>query len=395
MGLLDDLFNAQRDPASPPAWDERARRPGAYGSTGWLTPSKAGLLNAAIALNAASQPRAENYSTTDTLSNIASALSQGALAGSAYQEEIERNRNRAAYLASQTQTQQMTSDKNRLWASIPDNDPIFAGLSPERIRTLKSMTYEAGSKALGEYRMSQQSRVLTDEEERALGLPGDAAYRINERGKVERIGAPGSTTTVNIGDDFNKGMSELAVDRIAEYQGRASGAAQDVYDRVKSMQGMVLSGQVKTGAIENVMLPIQSFAASAGFDVGDLGPAQLYKASEDFLAPRMRVPGSGSTSDFEVQMYRNAVPKYANTPVGNLLLAGTIVQTIERDRRLAEAAENYAYGPGEGTLKGWNKFADENNLWEIYPRPQTREEAAALNPGTVFIWDGELQVRGQ
>lgn len=95
---------------------------------------------------------------------------------------------------------------------------------------------------------------------------------------------------------------------------------------------------IKTGA----PAAIQGTLANYGIKVGDnVGVAEAYGSIIDKLTPTQRVPGSGSTSDYEGRMFKRSLPQLINTPQGNKIiedtLAGLAQSKIDR-AKIAEAA---------------------------------------------------------
>ena len=57
-----------------------------------------------------------------------------------------------------------------------------------------------------------------------------------------------------------------------------------------------------------------------GFDVAGADEAEVLRSITNQLAVLQRVPGSGSTSDYEMGLYQQAVARLGNTREGNLKL---------------------------------------------------------------------------
>lgn len=74
------------------------------------------------------------------------------------------------------------------------------------------------------------------------------------------------------------------------------------------------------------------------------GPAQAADALVNYLVPRQRVPGSGASSDRDVQMFRAALPSIWNAPGGNALILDTLQGLAEAKRARGEIASRVMAG---------------------------------------------------
>lgn len=76
----------------------------------------------------------------------------------------------------------------------------------------------------------------------------------------------------------------------------------------------------------------------------DAGKLQAVQSLIDFLTPRMRVPGSGATSDMEMRTFRNSLPGLMGTPEGNRLITETLQGAAQRRVDMATIAQDYLNG---------------------------------------------------
>jgi hypothetical protein len=69
----------------------------------------------------------------------------------------------------------------------------------------------------------------------------------------------------------------------------------------------------------------QGWLANFGIKVGpNIGPIEAYGSIVDKLTPNQRVPGSGSSSDLDVKMFKGSLPRLINTPGGNEIIENTL-----------------------------------------------------------------------
>jgi hypothetical protein len=82
-----------------------------------------------------------------------------------------------------------------------------------------------------------------------------------------------------------------------------------------------LGNKVQTGT----PAAIQGWLANNGIKVGDnVGAVEAYGAIIDKLTPSQRIPGSGSTSDYEGAMFKRSLPNLLKTPEGNDIVQNTL-----------------------------------------------------------------------
>jgi hypothetical protein len=108
-------------------------------------------------------------------------------------------------------------------------------------------------------------------------------------------------------------------------------------------QDLALAGQLRDlGAVVKTGAPaaVQGWLAERGIKVGDnVGAVEAYGSIIDKLTPQQRVPGSGSTSDYEGRMFKNSLPKLINTPEGNEIISNTVAGLAQYKLDRAAIAE--------------------------------------------------------
>lgn len=99
-----------------------------------------------------------------------------------------------------------------------------------------------------------------------------------------------------------------------------------------------IASRITTGKTAEITAQLGPWAEALGIKVEGLGDLQAYKAITSRLAPRMRVPGSGATSDFEMRTFLDALPDLGRTPEGNAIVANVLQAIQNNDIRAAEIA---------------------------------------------------------
>ena len=94
----------------------------------------------------------------------------------------------------------------------------------------------------------------------------------------------------------------------------------EVIPRVDEALALLKTGQVTTGLLAEKMLPYkQIFTQMFGINDPEITNLLTLQATSNFMAPKMRPVGSGSTSDMEFRAYQKAALFIGNTPEANYI----------------------------------------------------------------------------
>jgi hypothetical protein len=229
-------------------------------------------------------------------------------------------------------------------------------------------------------------RTLAAEEAAQLGLP-PGAYQQGADGKISQIGGGG--VTVNTGENtsaFTKKADELAAGRMSEIVTAGQGAQSFMGD-INTLAE--IGKTLQTGKRAEAMAMVGPFAEAIGIDVEGLGEAEAYEAIISRMAPAMRIPGSGASSDFDAKQFLRSLPALGNSPEGNAIIEQTftaIQQTKmaamdianralsgeiswnEADKQIANLGDPFtAFNDYRAKTKGGNKDAamSSGNGWKV------------------------------
>jgi len=117
---------------------------------------------------------------------------------------------------------------------------------------------------------------------------------------------------------FSEEAGKVDAKRLSENaeQGQAARVAQGDIDRLDE-----LSNAIGTqGAVAGVKQALGPYATALGIKIDGLDDIQAFSAVVSRLAPTMRPPGSGATSDFEFKQFLNALPQLSQTVEGRKLV---------------------------------------------------------------------------
>lgn len=134
-----------------------------------------------------------------------------------------------------------------------------------------------------------------------------------------------------------------------------------VESRLNQVIALLESG-LDTGLVPELTLPFRRLALGMGF-VGDeeserISGQELLKSVADQLAPMMRVAGSGSSSDKDVELFRSATISMDKTPFTNMIIAQTLKQTNRHNKKRLALLDKYI--EEKGSALGFGEYADEN-----------------------------------
>lgn len=131
---------------------------------------------------------------------------------------------------------------------------------------------------------------------------------------------------------------QVAIDQRSEgaFRTRAGGLVAERFNKIveagHDAQSMVadlyalrdIGSRIQPGKGAQLTQALGPFAELAGVKIEGLDDLQAYQAIISKLAPRMRVAGSGATSDFEMRQFLAALPSLGNTPQGNEIITNTL-----------------------------------------------------------------------
>jgi len=148
----------------------------------------------------------------------------------------------------------------------------------------------------------------------------------------------------------------------------------------------LLESGVETGRLQAAMLPLKQIAREVGAlsdeDVADLSNQEIIDSITAYLTPRMRVTGSGASSDRDMDFFQRSTVRMANTPEANLVIAKMQRQVMDYNRRRLDLFDDFVKEKGDDF--GFGRYADEK-MGGVYQKANTDEELDKM------ISDGRLR----
>jgi hypothetical protein len=191
-----------------------------------------------------------------------------------------------------------------------------------------------------------------------------------------RLGGAGTSVTVDQRgeNEFKKVGGKLIAERFDSYV-KAGDDARGVVADLDSLRE--IGSRITTGKSAEITAALGPYAEALGVKIDNLPDLQAYKAITAKMAPRMRPPGAGATSDFDLRQYIEALPGLGKTPGGNEIIANTNQALAEHRLKVADIASRALAGelmPREAE-KMIRELPDPLTLWK-----QSRGKSPAASP---------------
>ena len=154
----------------------------------------------------------------------------------------------------------------------------------------------------------------------------------------------------------------------------------------------LLAGGAETGRIQNALVPIKQLLKEVNLlsdeEAERLGTAELLQRSIARIIPNMRVAGSGSTSDREMEMFQLAAPTFSRTAEGNRKIAKGMMQAIEFAKERRNLMDVYLQK--NKNLLGFDDFANgkQGKVFETFDK----NDPNALDAYQQAYEDGRIKV---
>lgn len=233
------------------------------------------------------------------------------------------------------------SDGQRAMAkSIIDSRQKY---SDENAPDKREMTRLQTEKLRREVQGDSVRSLITAEERAQYGVDPDykGTVQVDRQGKLSFPGKPATEVNVQKGEnkfeeEMGKGQAKRFNDLIAEgdvAQGRLADI-QTLRDTSRRLGSQ--------GSSANLKATIGPYAESLGIKVDGLSDIQLYESITQRLAPTLRAPGSGSTSDIEFKGFQRAIGPLSNTPAAREMILDTFEAASRNDVARADIASRLA-----------------------------------------------------
>jgi len=253
-------------------------------------------------------------------------------------------------LDQQLQQQDMMAEREREAAmqAYMESPEFGAGMSPEQMEFIRNAPPEIGMRLLGDSLFAQSDpltdnmlgdyvtadgQVLTMPHADAIAqnlTPYDASDLAQTRLIESRIAGRNVNTTNVYGDEavdeglrFNMGLNQTDVQGAFDAAAQFQGLLPDLAAAESALSRIPEGGFLEPGIASEFRTTLARGAQFLGVEnVEGLGSAELLESITKRLAPTMRAPGSGATSDMEFAAFEAALPSLSKTREGSLQIIG-------------------------------------------------------------------------
>ena len=276
---------------------------------------------------------------------------------------------------------------------------ILARMGAAGLQAYGSAQEAEAAKKLAERKLGLEERRLDIERVRAMAAmapdkttleknllaagykPGTPEYEEAVRAFLQKPSGTTITLDQKTEEEYQKQAVQYAFKRLEE----ADKAVMNLRSMEGELQTIVnitsVDGKAETGPMKETILGIRQIAGSLGL----LSDEEMEKLSDDELLqramykiiPNMRVSGSGSSSDKDMNNFRMAAPNFARSALGNRKVAQGMLQIIEQEKKARRLMDQYMKD-NKGSLVGFDEYADEQ-LGDIFKKYDiyADEEAAS------------------
>lgn len=225
------------------------------------------------------------------------------------------------------------------------------GPTPEQIMEMIKR-YPNASKETKTKLWDQYNKAVDDQKPTELQKDYNAVYQQNKamgkptesydewKLKNSRAGAQSITIDQKGEGEFEK---EFGKDNAKRWSGyiKEGDAAKDRMGDINTLREISRS-LGSQGVAANVKLVLGPYAESVGIPIDGLSDIQLWDSVTQKLAPQMRVPGSGSTSDIEFKGMLRAIGQLSNNPEAREKILDTFEAAARNDMTRSEIASKLA-----------------------------------------------------
>jgi|TARA_R110002167_G_scaffold332756_3_gene539665 hypothetical protein len=201
--------------------------------------------------------------------------------------------------------------------------------------------------------------VMTGED---LGIPGDTnSYEVTSQdGVITNISNLGSGTSIDI--DLSETEPNAARDTIMQFNvndvsasldaaATLNGYAYDLNAMYDVVTGMADDDFLQSGAGSETMLDIAKWGEAFGLTMSEnASDLELLRSISNRIAPSMRQPGSGSTSDVEFQAFMESLPHMSTTKRGNLAIISHLNAMTEYANDMALIKKQALFNTGSDVM---------------------------------------------
>ena len=173
----------------------------------------------------------------------------------------------------------------------------------------------------------------------------------------------------------------------------------------KRLKALLDSGEVKTGVGADLVLQAKRVAKAFGIE-SELGDTAVFETIINRLIPQIRPTGSGSTSNFEIDLYARALPSLNKSVEENqAILEELILATEINQKRASYVLESIPKDPDGQSVTYENEYSDTIDIvmnkfrskeqartfgFEISREELSKEEQSLIEDVFIFVEKDDL-----
>jgi hypothetical protein len=189
---------------------------------------------------------------------------------------------------------------------------------------------------------------------------------------------------------------EKRIPLIAKATDTYNTTAREVLPRVEEAMSLLKSGRAPTGAVEEKLLQTKRLFNNAfGVEDPTIIALETLQSTSNFIAPKMRPAGSGSTSDMEFKAYQRASLDIGNTPKANYISLYSFKKMSENAVKLNQKEQELLTSGKFNNMRDVNKELNkfDKGIFEKYTGDfddpdAIKEWMDSLPDGAVIINNG-------
>lgn len=274
-----------------------------------------------------------------------------------------------------------------------DYDPQAIEKNREQIEASRASTAQASQATSQAAQMfpyqRQNAQIEAATKQREFDNPADRIEKVKKDEELIRVpkrpGAPSELVYSNPGADdqeFRKYGAQQDAKRYGEMvdDGNKSRINAGDIGRLDELSARI--GQL--GKYADVVKALGPYANALGVKVDGLDDIQAFSAITSRLAPAMRPPGSGATSDFEFKQFLNALPQMSQTENGRKLVLNQLRAMNEYKIAAGEVSDKVLNG-SLSRIQGQQAIKDLGNPLTLWRQKNPADPQAPPQPGEPSI----------
>lgn len=231
----------------------------------------------------------------------------------------------------------------------PEQKQQLLGITPQKpeVRELNGRLVavdQSGARDITPEGLPSGARPMTPDERASYKVPDGVGAYVDANGKPGTLGGGGTNVNVNTAGEtqFAKTAGEMQAKGFADLGGQLPQIAQR---ELQIAQLGNLVQQMPQGAGASSAAWLDNVGRTLGLSSGQLADqAQAMEAIANQIVPTLRMAGSGTMSDRDVELFKSTLPQLSNTPGANQKIMSILSRSVAAQRQISEIANRALAG---------------------------------------------------